>query len=125
MLNVHLSYKPTISWRILFQSGGRPRYFSCPKKFSSLVIPRGGCHKGIIIQSIMLPTGVLTNGQSCLRIKGGITGASVHAPMYMNNTYGQAVYLQDQTNQTPSLTNLLVRKTPPGTRYMSLLHIVK
>ena len=50
MLNIHLSYNPTTSWRILFHSGGCPRQFSRLKKFRALVVPGGGWHKGIILQ---------------------------------------------------------------------------
>ena len=42
MLNVHLSYKPPISCRILFHSGGCPRQFSHLKTFRALVVPSGG-----------------------------------------------------------------------------------
>ena len=42
LLNVHLNYKPTNYWRILFWSGGRPMQFSCLKKFRALVVPGGG-----------------------------------------------------------------------------------
>ena len=50
MLNVHLRYKPPRSWRILFWSRGPPRQFSLLKNFRSLVVPGGGCRKGIILQ---------------------------------------------------------------------------
>ena len=50
MLNVNLSYNPTSSWRILFRYGGYPRQFSRLKKFRALVVPGGGCRKGIILQ---------------------------------------------------------------------------
>ena len=79
MLNVHLSYKPLSSWRMLFWSGGYLSQFSLLKKIRALVVPGGGCCKRIIIQGVMTPTGVLPNGQSWLRRKGGVTGASVHA----------------------------------------------
>ena len=53
-MNVHLSYNPPSSWRILFWSGGRPRQLSRPKKFRALVIPGRGCYKGIILQGRQL-----------------------------------------------------------------------
>ena len=64
MLNVHLSYKPHISCRILFQYGVIPSKFSHQVKFRALVIPGRGFCKGIIIQDVLAPTGVLTNEQS-------------------------------------------------------------
>ena len=91
MLNVKLSYKHTSSWRILFWSGGYPRQFSPLKKFGALVVPGGGFRKGIILQEILTPMGVLTNVQSCLRKKGDVTGASVHATRQRNSTYIQTV----------------------------------
>ena len=91
MLNVHQSYKPPISLRILFQYGGYPSKSSCMKIFRDLVVPGGGCCKGIIIQLIMTPTGVLPNGQLCLRIKGDVTGASIHAPIHSNSMYVQKI----------------------------------
>ena len=59
MLNLHLSYNPPSYWSILFQYGGRPRYFSRLKKVRALVVPGGGCCKGIIIQGVMPHTVVL------------------------------------------------------------------
>ena len=106
MLNVHLSYNPPSSCRILFRYGGYPMQFSRIKKFSALVVPGGGRRKGIILQVIMTPTGVLPNGQPCLRIKGGVMGASVHAPMQRNSTYAHTARqsnLQDPMTRTPSL----------------------
>ena len=50
MLNVNLSYNPTSYWRMMFRSGGLPRKFICLKKFRDLVVPSGGCRKGIIVQ---------------------------------------------------------------------------
>ena len=78
MLNLRLSYKPPSSCMIMFWSGGRPSQFSSLEKFRALVFPGSGCRKGVILQGILTPTGVLPNVQSCLRIKGNVTGASVH-----------------------------------------------
>ena len=80
MLNVHLSYKPPDSCRILFRSGGSPRKFSCMKIFRALVVPGRFCLKGGIFQGIMTPTGVLQNVHSLLIRKGGVVLESVHAP---------------------------------------------
>ena len=55
---------------ILFWPGGCPRQLSCPKKFKALVVPGGGCRKGVILQGILTPTGVLQNGMSILIKKG-------------------------------------------------------
>ena len=62
MLNIHLSYKPPSSCRILLLSGRISRQVSCLKKFRSLVVPGGGFHKGVIIKEILTPRGVLPNG---------------------------------------------------------------
>ena len=50
MYNVHLSYNPPISWRIMFWSVGIPQAVQLFEKFRALVVPGGGCRKGIIIQ---------------------------------------------------------------------------
>ena len=89
MLNLHLSYKPPSYWGVLFRSVGRPRHFSRLKIFRDLVVPGGEFRKGIVIQVIMTPTGVLTNGNSFLIIKGGATLVSVHAPRQRNSLYRQ------------------------------------
>ena len=54
MLNVHLSYKPPGSWRILFWSGGYPRKFSLVKKFRAFVVLDGGCRKEITLHEMQL-----------------------------------------------------------------------
>ena len=59
----------------------------CIKKFRSLVVTGGGCRKGIALQVFITPTVVLTNVNSCLRIKAGITGVSIHAPRQRNITH--------------------------------------
>ena len=87
MLNVQLIYKPPSSWRILFQSGRRPRQSSLMKSFRTLVVPGRRCRRGIIIQVILTPMGVRTNGQSKLIIKGGVTELSLHAPIQSNGSY--------------------------------------
>ena len=87
MLNMHIVYNPPSTWSIMLKSGGRPSQFSRMKKFRALVVPGGGYRKGVIIQVIMTPMGVLTNGQSCLRRKGDATGASFHDPIHRNITY--------------------------------------
>ena len=46
MLNVHLSYKPSSSWRILFWSGGYPRQFNHLKMFRVMVVPGGAAVRG-------------------------------------------------------------------------------
>ena len=117
MLNVHLSYKRISSWRILFWSGGYPRQFSCLEKFRALVVPGGDCHKGVILQGIMTPRGVLPNGHSCLRRKGGVTGESDHAPIHSNSTYIQMVRRYIYKTRQPEHPHLPIRPiqtTPPG-----------
>ena len=68
---------------------GTPQVVQLLKTFTALVVPGEGCRKGIILQRIMTPTGVLPNEQLCLRIKGNVTGASVHAPRQRNIKYVQ------------------------------------
>ena len=87
IFKVRLSYKLPSSWRELLQSGERPRQFSCLTIFRSLVVPDRGFCKGIILQLIMTPTGVLPNGQSFLKRNVDVTGASVHAPKQRNSKY--------------------------------------
>ena len=53
-LNVKLSYKPPSYWRILFWSRICPRQFIYLKIFRALVVPGGGCCKGIILQERQL-----------------------------------------------------------------------
>ena len=126
MLNMNLSYKTPSPWRIVFWSVGCPRQFSRLKKSRALVVPSGGCRKGIIIQGILMPTGVLPIGQSCFRIKGDVTGASLHVPNQRNITYVQTVRrsnLRDQTTITPSLANPTILTMPPGTLFTVPLHV--
>ena len=54
MLKVHLTYKLPSSWRILFRSGVLSRQFNRLKIFRSMVVPGGGCCKGVILQGIKL-----------------------------------------------------------------------
>ena len=66
---------------------GIPQAVKLSKKIRSLVVPVRFCRKGIILQVILTPIGVLPNGQSCLRIKLDVMGAAVHAPIYSNSMY--------------------------------------
>ena len=118
MLNIHLSYKTPISWSILFCSGGYPTQFSRLKKFKALVVPSGVCHKGIILQEILTPTGVLPNEQSCLRRKGDVTGASVHAPINRNSMYIQNIRQSIYNTILPEHPHSLIfqyKQLPKGT----------
>ena len=127
MLNVNLTYKPPISWRILFRSWGYPMQFSCLKFFRALVVPGRDRCKRIILQEIMTPIGVLPNVQSCLRRKWYLTGDSTHAPIHRNSTYAQTVgrsNLRYQKTRTPSLENPLIRTTPPGTPLTAPLQVL-
>ena len=91
MFNMQLVYKPPRSWRILFRSGGRPSQFSFLKSFRVQMVPGGGFHKGIIIQGVLAPTGILRNGHSCLIKKWDVTAVSVRSPRHRNNPYVQTV----------------------------------
>ena len=53
-MNMNPSYQAPSPLRVMFWSGGFPRQFSCLKKFKSLVVPGGGCCKGIIIHGRQL-----------------------------------------------------------------------
>ena len=70
---------------MLFRSVGRPRQFNILEKFRALVVPDGVYRKELIIQGIMACMVVLPNGQSCLKIKGYVTGVSLHAPIQSNS----------------------------------------
>ena len=85
MLNIHISYKPHNSWRILFRPEGYPMQFSRLKEFRTLVILGGGWNKAIILQVLLKYMGVLPNGKSFLIIKGDVMGASVHTPRQRNS----------------------------------------
>ena len=54
MLNLHLNYKPTSFWKILFWCGWCPRQFSRLKHFRDMVVPGKGFCKGITIQGRQL-----------------------------------------------------------------------
>ena len=64
---------------------------------------------------------VLWNGQSCLRRKGGITGAFFHAPRKRNIKYIQTVIGSIYDTRTPSLANPPIQMTPPRTSFTDLL----
>ena len=106
MLNMHISYNPPNPWRILFPSGGCPRQFSCLKIFRDLVVTGGGCRKGVILQGILMPTGVLPNVQSCLIRKWDVIGTSVYESRQINSTYvhtvRQSIYKTIQPDQPHS-----------------------
>ena len=91
LLNMHLTYNPPSSWRILFWYGGCPGQFSRPKKFRALVVPFRGFNKGIILQGRQLTSGLTVTGHPCLRIKGDVMEASVHASRHRNSRYIQTV----------------------------------
>ena len=87
MLNFHLSSKPPSYWRMPFQSVGRPRHLSCLKFSRFLVILVYIWHKVVIIQDVKLKRRFSPGRESCLIIKGGITVASLHAPIQRNIKY--------------------------------------
>ena len=89
------------------------------------MVPGEGFCKRIIIQGRQLPPGLPVIGQSHLRRKGDIMGASVHAPIQRNSTYVrtdvQNVCLWDQMTRTPSLPNPPIWKIPPGNLFSAPL----
>ena len=124
MLNVNLSYKPPSYWRIPFRSRGRTRQFSRLKKFRAIVVPVGGCCKGIILQGRQLPSGLLVICQSRLRRKRDVMGASVHVPRQRNSTYIKTFRqsnIRDQVTRTPSLAKPTIQTMTPGTPFTYLL----
>ena len=78
MLNLHLSYKPPSSCRVLFRSGDCHRKVSCLKKFRAPVFPVRGCRKRIIIQGVQLKQRLSCVRQLFFRSKGNVTGESLH-----------------------------------------------
>ena len=87
MLNVHLIYRPPSSWRILFWYGGYPRQFSHLKKIRSLVVPGGGCRKGVFIQGSHLKRRFSCGISVIPEKKRDVTGVSIHAPRQRNIRY--------------------------------------
>ena len=104
MLTAHLSYKPPIYWRILFWSGWWPRKFISMKCFRALVFPSRGCRNGVIIQGRHLNRRFYCGRSVMIKKKRGCN-RSVYPCTYTEEyyvwTYGQKVYLRDQTDQTP------------------------
>ena len=118
MFNVDLSYKPPSSWRMLSWSGGLPRQFTRLKRFRDLVIPGGGCRKGVILQGRQLKCRFSCGSSVTLEKKRGcnrIVCTFTHIEESLVQTDGQKVYLRDHTAWTPSCANLSVWMTPPGT----------
>ena len=112
MLNVQLSYNLPNYWRIRFRSGGRPRQFSSLKYFGALVVPDGGWCKWIILKGGHLPSGLPLIGQSCLKIKGGVTEMSAHAPRQRNSPSVQtARWSIYETRWTEHPHSLILRYT--------------
>ena len=127
ILNVSLSCKPTIYWRILFRSGGHPIYFICLKKIGVLVVPsclywglpygdnsssNYDAYESTNIWTIMIDK---KRGRT-----GGVSLCTQTEDWYLC-TDGSMVYLHDQITQTSSLANMPVQTTPPGTRFAALL----
>ena len=79
------------------------------KIFMGLLVTSRGCCKGVIVQRIMTPKGFLTNGQSLLRIKWDVTGASFHAPRQSNRMYVQTVRQSIYETRQPDDQNTLTR----------------
>ena len=126
MLNFHLSSKPPSYWRMPFQSVGRPRHLSCLKFSRFLVILVYIWHKGVIIQDVKLKRRFSPGRESCLIIKGGITVASLHAPIQRNIKYRHMARrsIYDTRLSEHPLSNLPVWMTPPGNRFAAPLQSV-
>ena len=107
---MHLSHKPTSSWRILFWSGGIPRKFICLKKFRSLTDPRRVYNKGIAVQGKQLPSGLSVIGHLFLRRKWYVIGASVRATRQRNSPYGKKFRRSIYNTRWPEHPHSLVRR---------------
>ena len=59
----------------------------------------------------MIPTGVLPNGQSCLRRKVDVTGLPAYAPIQRNSMYVQTVRRSIYTTRLPDDQNTLNRQS--------------
>ena len=128
MLDVHLSYKPPSSWRILFRSAGFPTPSSCLKKFSALVVPGGGCRRGVILQGFQLKRRLSCGRRSCLRRKGGVTVVSVYAPRQRNSLYVQMVRRSIYETRRPEHPHSKIRlstMTPRDPRFTAPLQGAK
>ena len=117
---MHLIYKPPSYWRIRFWSWVFAGEFMHLKILRSLVVTVGVCSKGLIIQVIMTPMGVLPNGKSCLRIKEDVTLVYVHAPIHSNSMYVQTVRRSIYNTIRPEHPPLPIRRyeiSPQGPPY--------
>ena len=122
MLNIHLSYKAPSSCRVLFSSGGGPSQFSRLINFRSLVVPGGGCQKGVIIQGRHLPSALMftCNSPVMLENKGGVMGASFSTPIQRNSTYAKTVRRSIYETRRPkhhNLSNRHYKLHPQGPPY--------
>ena len=124
-MNVHLNYKTISSWRILFQSGGRPRQFSRPECFRALVIPGGVFSKGTILQGRQIKRRFSCGRPVMPDNKRGYNGSNCTCTQ--TDEYNvckdiQTVNLQDQMTRIPALANPSIRTTPPRNLFSSPLH---
>ena len=109
MLNVKLSYNPTIYWIIFIRYGGHPSNFSHMKIFRSLADPGGVYRKGIIFQSCSSSAGFPVARNSQLRRKGDVIGAYSHTFRPMNNPYGKTVRWYIYNTRWPEHPHLPIR----------------
>ena len=127
MLNIHLSYKPPSSWRILFLSGGCPRKFSRLKKFRDLVVPGLGFRKGIIIQGEAADLRFTCNRPVMPENKMDVTVVSVHAPRKRNNSYvktfRKSIY-KTRRPEYPHFPILRYERRPLGTSSRTLYMVL-
>ena len=141
MLKVHLSYKHTIYWRLMFWYGGRTRQFSRLEIIRALVVPGRGCHEEVITQGRQVKRRFSCGRPLILDKKRGCNRSvctCTQTEEYSVWKYGQTIYIKDQMAWTISLTNTPVKTTPPGTpirgpvthalptrtQYISLLNIL-
>ena len=87
LLNVHKSYNPISSLRIMFWYWGRLRQLSNLKNLRFCTDPGGVCCKRIILQGRQMHSGLPIICQSCLRRKEDVIGASVNSTIQSNSQY--------------------------------------
>ena len=81
---------------------------------------------GVILQGRQIPSVLPVIGQSCLGRKGGVTWASIHAPIQRNSMYVHTVRQYIYETRQPGHPNSTIRqyeKMPPWTPSSAPLHI--
>ena len=97
---------------------GTPQTVHSSEMFMALVVLSGGFRRGIILQGSQIKhrfyCGRPVIPEKKSRHNRIVCPCTQTEESYVH-IYGQTVYLRDQTTQTPSLDNLPLIMTPPGT----------